>query len=141
MACIVPKVWVWIGSYLGNAMPETLPAPSVDDLELGPVLAALADPLRREAVAKLALLPAGAERGCAAFGFPVAKASLTHHFRVLREAGLIHQIDYGNRRASCLRRADIDDRFPGLLDMLRSELAGGGLSLGTGIVADEPCPI
>ncbi|UAK23130.1 ArsR/SmtB family transcription factor [Sphingomonas nostoxanthinifaciens] len=122
-------------------MPEILPAPSVDQIDLGAVLAALADPLRREAVAKLALLPDGAERGCSAFGFPVAKASLTHHFRVLREAGLIHQVDYGNRRASRLRHDDIDGRFPGLLDLLRSEVAGGGLSMGVGAVTDVACPI
>jgi DNA-binding transcriptional ArsR family regulator len=121
-------------------MPETLSAPSIGDIELGSVLAALADPLRREIVAKLSLLPDGAERGCAPFGFSVAKASLTHHFRVLREAGLIHQIDYGNRRASHLRRADIDTRFPGLLDMLRAELAAGGLFLGKGAYAEAPSP-
>lgn len=121
-------------------MPETLPAPSVDDIEFGAVLTALADPLRREIVAKLSVLPDGSERGCAPFGFAVAKASLTHHFRVLREAGLIHQTDYGNRRTSHLRRADIDARFPGLLDMLRAELAAGGLSLGTGTILDMSGP-
>lgn len=119
-------------------MADSLPAPSIEELELGPVLSALADPLRREIVAKLATLPDGAEHGCAPFGFSVTKASLTHHFRVLREAGLIHQTDYGNRRTSHLRRADIDARFPGLLDMLRAELAAGGLALGTGTFVDSP---
>lgn len=104
-------------------MPETLPSPSPHDMDLGAILSALADPIRREVIARLALLPEGTERNCASFGFPVAKASLTHHFRVLREAGLIHQIDYGNRRASHLRIADIDARFPGLLDLLRAEHA------------------
>lgn len=60
------------------------------------------------------------------FGFPVAKASLTHHFKILREAGLISQIDYGNRRACSLRRDDIEARFPGLLALLMDELARDG---------------
>jgi DNA-binding transcriptional ArsR family regulator len=103
-------------------MADFLPAPLARDLNLGTILVALADPLRREVVAQLALLPDGTERNCASFGFPVSKASLTHHFRVLRDAGLIHQIDYGNRRASHLRRADLDARFPGLLHLLRADL-------------------
>lgn len=55
---------------------------------------------------------------------------------MLRDAGLIHQTDYGNRRTSHLRRADIDARFPGLLDMLRAELEAGGLSQGMGDIAE-----
>ena len=104
-------------------MSDLLPAPDVDEIQLGPILAALSDPVRREVVATLATLPDLTERNCASFGFPLAKASLTHHFRVLREAGLIHQIDYGNRRASQLRRAGLDKRFPGLLPLLVADLA------------------
>jgi DNA-binding transcriptional ArsR family regulator len=122
-------------------MPEILPSPALQAIELGGVLSALADPIRREAVARLSLLPEGTERSCASFGFPVAKASLTHHFRVLREAGLIHQIDYGNRRASHLRGTDIDARFPGLLDLLRAELAAGGLALCVAAGAQVSCSI
>jgi hypothetical protein len=54
---------------------------------------------------------------------PVAKATRTHHFRVLREAGLIFQVDRGNGRLSCLRRSELDQRFPGLLDLLMHEAA------------------
>ncbi|HWU02126.1 MAG TPA: helix-turn-helix domain-containing protein [Novosphingobium sp.] len=104
-------------------MAEKLPQPDRERIELGDVLAALADPLRREVVARLAAAPEGTERTCVSFGFPLAKASLTHHFRILREAGLIAQTDYGNRRMSSLRRADIDARFPGLLALLEAELA------------------
>jgi DNA-binding transcriptional ArsR family regulator len=107
-------------------MAEHLSQPARDDIDLGQVFATLADPLRRTAIAILATLPDGTERSCASFGFPVAKASLTHHFKVLREAGLISQIDYGNRRASSLRRADLDARFPGLLGLLVTELERDG---------------
>jgi len=102
-------------------MPELLPQPARDEIDLSVVFSALSDPLRRQVIEILATLPECAERSCASFGFPVAKASLTHHFRILREAGLISQTDYGNRRTSALRREDIDVRFPGLLTMLADE--------------------
>lgn len=96
--------------------------PENEEIELGDVLSALADPLRRQVVTTLARLPAETERTCASFGLPISKASLTHHFRVLRHAGLIRQIDRGNSRAAVLRRSDIDQRFPGLLALLAAEL-------------------
>ncbi|WP_318834881.1 ArsR/SmtB family transcription factor [Burkholderia cepacia] len=103
-------------------MQTPLPQPSRDEIDIGAIFVALADPLRRRAVAILATLPDGEERSCSSFGFPVAKASLTHHFKVLREVGLIKQVDYGNRRCSTLRRHDIEERFPGLLSILVKEL-------------------
>jgi DNA-binding transcriptional ArsR family regulator len=107
-------------------MPELLPQPTRDEIDLSVVFSTLSDPLRRTAIAILATLPDCTERNCVSFGFPVAKASLTHHFKVLREAGLISQIDYGNRRASSLRKDDIEARFPGLLVMLIEELKRNG---------------
>jgi DNA-binding transcriptional ArsR family regulator len=107
---------------LENPVVTLLEQPARDAIDLGAVFSALADPLRRHAIAVLATLPDGEERSCASFGFEVAKASLTHHFKVLREAGLISQVDYGNRRASTLRRADIEARFSGLLGLLTREL-------------------
>jgi DNA-binding transcriptional ArsR family regulator len=107
-------------------MPELLAQPSRDELDLSVVFSALSDPLRRTVIATLATLPDGSERNCSSFGFPVAKASLTHHFKVLRDAGLISQVDYGNRRASSLRKEDIEARFPGLLAMLIAEFKHRG---------------
>ncbi|MFK4870403.1 ArsR/SmtB family transcription factor [Novosphingobium sp. ZW T3_23] len=95
--------------------------PDRHEIELGAVLSAIADPLRRHVVATLARLPDGSERTCASFGFPVSKASLTHHFKVLRHAGLIRQVDRGNSRAATLRRDDLDLRFPGLLSIVMAE--------------------
>lgn len=101
-------------------MPDTATV-SETPLELGSVLSALADPLRRQVIRELAQAPAEMERTCASFGFPVSKATLTHHFRVLREAGLISQVDRGNSRAACLRREEIEGSLPGLLALLVSE--------------------
>ncbi|WP_280340935.1 ArsR/SmtB family transcription factor [Nocardia neocaledoniensis] len=91
------------------------------ELELGTVLAALADPLRRRVITLLALDHTDGDRSCSSFDLPVTKATRTHHFRVLRQAGLVRQIDYGNRSTVALRRADLDARFPGLLDLLVAE--------------------
>ena len=89
--------------------------------ELGLVLSALSDPNRRRVIAALAHAPAGTERTCVSFGLPVTKATLTHHFKILRQAGLIDQIDRGHSRAAFLRREYIDEKFPGLLNIILSE--------------------
>ncbi|WP_405979152.1 ArsR/SmtB family transcription factor [Streptomyces sp. NBC_00158] len=102
-------------------MPDDEGHPTVEEIELGRVLSALADPLRRRVVRELAIAPEGAARTCASFSLPVSKATVTHHFRTLREAGLIHQVDRGNSRMAGLRRADIESRFPGLLAILTAE--------------------
>jgi len=50
------------------------------------------------------------------FDVPVTKSTCTHHFKVLREAGVIQQRQRGTARLNALRREDLDARFPGLLD-------------------------
>ena len=74
--------------------------PDPGDITLVGVLHALADP----------------ERACGTFPVAVAPSTLSHHFKVLREAGVIHQREQGNRRWTTLRRSDLDARFPGLVD-------------------------
>ena len=46
----------------------------------------------------------------------MAKATLTHHFKVLREAGLIRTVAEGRKRIVTVRRDDMEARFPGLLN-------------------------
>jgi DNA-binding transcriptional ArsR family regulator len=88
--------------------------PSRSELDLPTVLHALSDPQRLRIVRQLA------ERGeacpCGSFGLDVTKSTLTHHFRVLREAGVVSQEVAGTAKLNSLRRADLDARFPGLLD-------------------------
>lgn len=88
--------------------------PDVDDLELGAVLAALADPYRRQIVRQLADGPH--VQTCSQFALPVGKSTQTHHFRTLREAGLIQQHYAGTAIHNALRETDITSRFPGLLE-------------------------
>ena len=92
--------------------------PTRDEIEIGQVLSALSDPNRRQVVQDLLAEPEGTERTCTSFQLPVTKATSTYHFRVLRQAGLTYDLSYGNRRGVSLRRADVDARFPGLLDAI-----------------------
>ncbi|MGW7663619.1 helix-turn-helix domain-containing protein, partial [Streptomyces sp. NPDC054756] len=60
----------------------------------------------------------GAELSCSHFDLPVTKSTTTHHFRVLRESGVIRQIYRGTAKMNGLRTDDLDALFPGLLDAL-----------------------
>jgi DNA-binding transcriptional ArsR family regulator len=102
---------------------EGLVHPPAAHLELSAVLHALSDPVRLSIVAELAT---GGERTCKSFQLPVTKSTSTHHFRVLREAGVIRQRLEGTMKLSSLRRDDLDERFPGLLDAV---LRGCGLGV------------
>jgi DNA-binding transcriptional ArsR family regulator len=88
--------------------------PSRDELTMAAVLHALSDPQRLSIVRCLADSPE--PRRCGGFELDVTKSTLTHHFRVLREAGVIDQREEGTARLNSLRREDLDARFPGLLD-------------------------
>jgi DNA-binding transcriptional ArsR family regulator len=95
------------------AAVDPLAHPATQEIELAAVLHALSDPMRLQIVAALA---AGEERTCKSFELPVVKSTCTHHFRVLRESGVIRQRLKGTTRMNSLRREDLDTRFPGLLD-------------------------
>lgn len=96
----------------------TMPMPPITEVDLGQVFRALADPLRRAVVIELAADASDTERACSSFPMPVSKSTKTHHWRALREAGLIIQRDAGNGTFVRLRRTEFDQRFPGLLDTL-----------------------
>jgi DNA-binding transcriptional ArsR family regulator len=87
--------------------------PSADAITLSALMAALSDPVRVEIVRGLA---AYGETACGTFELGVTKATRSHHFRVLREAGVTRTRVDGTRRMISLRREDLDARFPGLLD-------------------------
>jgi DNA-binding transcriptional ArsR family regulator len=87
-----------------------------DDVPVQAVFAALADPVRLGIVRELAGSSEW-ERPCGSFDVSVGKAALSHHFAVLRSAGLIEQRDDGAKRVNRLRRAELEARFPGLLDL------------------------
>ncbi|MFF3372139.1 ArsR/SmtB family transcription factor [Streptomyces sp. NPDC002680] len=80
-------------------------------------LSAVADPVRIQLIRELAGSTEWT-RSCGSFDMPVGKAALSHHFSILRGAGLVEQRDEGARRVNRLRRKEFDARFPGLLDLL-----------------------
>lgn len=88
--------------------------PSPREFQLPAVLHALSDPQRLSIVRALADSPV--PRRCGSFDLAVTKSTLTHHFRVLRDAGIVTQQEVGTARLNALRREDLDQRFPGLLD-------------------------
>ncbi len=94
---------------------EKIAHPKRAEIELSAVLHALSDPVRLRIVSALAAAEAGGELTCGSFDVPVTKATCTHHFKVLREAGVIHQRQEGTARLNTLRTEDLEARFPGLL--------------------------
>ncbi len=92
--------------------------PERDEIELPGVLHALSDPQRLEVVRILA----GSEEPCpcGSIELGVSKSTMTHHYRVLRESGVIRQKREGTSKLTELRRDDLDTRFPGLIDAVLS---------------------
>jgi DNA-binding transcriptional ArsR family regulator len=97
---------------------DWLPEPAREQISLDAVLHALGDPHRRRIVAMLAADRDQTPRTCTSFGLTVAKSTRTHHFRVLREAGVVRQWDVGNAKLNALRADDMQARFPGLLNAI-----------------------
>ena len=99
-------------------MDALLDMPHADEIELVDVLHALSDPVRLHIVRELA---AGGEQACGAMPLPVSASTRSHHLRILRDAGVTVTRVAGAQRMVSLRRADLESRFPGLLDaVLRS---------------------
>ena len=87
--------------------------PDQEQISLTDVLYALSDPTRLQIVKSLA---DNGEQSCCAFNLPIAKSTLSHHFKVLRDAGVIYTRVEGTQSINSLRREDLNSRFPGLLD-------------------------
>jgi DNA-binding transcriptional ArsR family regulator len=96
--------------------------PEADQLSLPGVLHALSDPVRLEIVRALG---SDRELPCGAIDVPVSKSTLTHHLKVLRDAGVTHTRCEGVQRLVSLRRTDVETRFPGLLDCVLADAHNG----------------
>ena len=100
----------------GNSRDRETRHPQVSELTLQRVLDAVVDPVRRSILQQLN--DRGEDISCGNFILPVARSTATHHFNVLREAGLITQYYKGTSHMNTLRRDDLNTAFPGLLDAL-----------------------
>ena len=93
--------------------------PAKEDITLPGVLGALADPMRLRILKKLL----NKRNGClsctdAAPSVEMAKSTLSHHFRILRDAGLIRTTKQGVENLNSVRWDDLNERFPGLLTVI-----------------------
>ncbi|MEA2411188.1 MAG: hypothetical protein QOC77_1749 [Thermoleophilaceae bacterium] len=99
--------------YRSNNRMRTLHHPRIDEIALPDVLHALSDPVRLQIVRALADRE---EQSCSSVEASVSKSTLSHHFKVLREAGVTHTRVNGTHRLVSIRRDELEERFPGLLD-------------------------
>jgi DNA-binding transcriptional ArsR family regulator len=91
--------------------------PALKDVDLAEAMQALADPCRL-AIVRALLAARGRELACAEIPLRVSKATRSHHFEVLRDAGIIASRCEGTKCLTSLRRVDLDHRFPGLLKLV-----------------------
>lgn len=105
------------GGMDASGVGETHPAP--EDFRLTAILTALADPARLAAVRALAVK---GESPCTRLqhdaGLTISRTTFSHHQKVLREAGIILARARGTERILSLRKGDLDQRYPGLLDAI-----------------------
>jgi len=110
-----------IERYDGPAMAPDIYQPPFQDIELAAVLAALSDPVR------LAIVSEIHEQGqlcCGAVSLDLAKSTLSHHLKVLREAGVTWTEADGVERHLTLRYDCLQKRFPGLLESVLNATSG-----------------
>lgn len=98
-----------------------LPEPAAESLTLASVLYALGDPVRLELVRRAEAQPG---LTCAVDGLDVPKSTLTSHWRILRETGVVRMAVDGRCRRIWLRSEELNERFPGLLDPILRLSAG-----------------
>jgi DNA-binding transcriptional ArsR family regulator len=97
--------------------------PDLDSIDVVTVLHALADPVRLEIVRQLASCceqTGPGELSCGRIEVPVGKSTASHHLKTLCSAGITSEREEGTRKYIRLRRAELDQRFPGLVDLVLS---------------------
>ena len=102
-------------------MIDDLAEPSAADFDLPRVLAALAD---RHRLAIVRFVAVHGELWCSRVmqdaGLEMSKSTFSHHLRILRLAGVVTKRHEGTKGYMCLRKDDLDSRFPGLVDSILS---------------------
>ncbi len=94
--------------------------PSLEDVTVEGILHALSDPVRVAIFIEIA--GSACPRTCSNFQQirekPVPKSTLSQHFKALREAGLIRGERQGVEMHNTSRCAEIERRFPGLIEAI-----------------------
>lgn len=99
--------------------------PSIEQVELTDLMYALSDPTRLEIVGRLAV--AGRKMTCGEFDLNRPKSSLSHHFKILRAAGLVETLIEGTEHMNALRLEEIEQKFPGVLKSVLQSLHPAGV--------------
>ena len=107
------------------AATKTYRHPDLADVSLADAMQALADPCRVEIVRAI-IQAGGRELACNEIPLTQSKATVSHHFETLREAGIIQTRAEGTKCLSSVRRRELDKRFPGLLALVLSEATAAG---------------
>ena len=94
--------------------------PAIEDVTVEAILHALSDPARVAIFAEIMVF-----QKCSSFlpveGEPIPKSTLSQHFRILREAGLIRGERRGVEMHNVSRRAEVDALYPGLIEAIAGE--------------------
>jgi len=93
--------------------------PDRESISLTGVLYGLSDPTRLQIVKMLATKD---EITCGEFCLEISKSTQSHHYKVLRDTGIMYTRLEGTQHHNSLRRADLDARFPNLLDAILKSL-------------------
>ena len=102
------------------APPKAYHHPDLDDVSLSTAMQALADPCR-VAIVRALFSDQDRELACHEIELDISKATVSHHFEALREAGIILTRVDGRECLSSIRRKEFNQRFPGLLDLVVKE--------------------
>ncbi|WP_339180351.1 metalloregulator ArsR/SmtB family transcription factor [Paenibacillus sp. FSL R5-0701] len=90
--------------------------PMASEFKLTTVCNALGDPIRMKIAHCLA---SSGEKNCSAFEVDhISKSTLSHHIKILREAGVIQPRIVGKQHFYSLRKEELNTRFPGLVEMI-----------------------
>ena len=105
--------------------PDPVPAGSARSRDLAEidvltVLQALSDPVRLEIVRQLAGCTNESGLLCGQIELPVKKSTASHHLKTLANAGVTAEREAGTYKYIRLRRAELEQRFPGLIDSVLS---------------------
>lgn len=95
----------------------------MQEVTLATIMQALADPCRMAIVRELLIQEDDRALACNEVPLEVSKATRSHHFKILREAGIISNRVEGTKCMTSIRREELDEHFPGLLALVAAQKA------------------
>ena len=95
---------------------KSLSHPSINDINLEQILSAHSEPTRLAIFKEL--YSAQDEKNCSSFSSLGQKNNLSHHFKTLRECGIIYVRIEGRKRCISLRNEELNKKFPNLLKVI-----------------------